>query len=184
MPFHRALQLLQSAGGMEASALAELYESDVVLLLARPPRAVVPFPCGVGRPMPLARVVESFREAAEALRAALAFDLTGAVTVSELALEAAVLRCADLGATLSDRLLSSVDDGPRGLALQETMLGYWKGGRRADDVGAELVISPSTVRYRVRRLAELSGVDLGDPVQCWQLWWALQHRRLVRLGHL
>jgi DNA-binding PucR family transcriptional regulator len=42
----------------------------------------------------------------------------------------------------------------------------------------ELVVHPNTLRYRLKRVEELAGVDLRQTTDIVELWWALERRRV------
>jgi DNA-binding PucR family transcriptional regulator len=66
--------------------------------------------------------------------------------------------------------------------LVATAMAYLDHGQRLDHTAAELHVHPNTVRYRLRRLHELTGVPLvhGEPgaeltvLSMVNLWWALR----------
>ena len=54
-------------------------------------------------------------------------------------------------------------DGRRGSELVTTLSRYLEGGRSYEAATAALAVHRSTLKYRLRRIAEISGHDLGDP---------------------
>ncbi|MET8154453.1 PucR family transcriptional regulator [Actinoplanes sp. NPDC049668] len=76
--------------------------------------------------------------------------------------------------------LRAADDFHRELA--STALAYLDHGQRLDHTATALHVHPNTVRYRLRRLTELTGVPIGagEPgdgrtvLELLQLWWALR----------
>jgi DNA-binding PucR family transcriptional regulator len=63
--------------------------------------------------------------------------------------------------------------------LVGTAMAYLDHGQRLDHTAAALHVHPNTVRYRLRRLHELTGVPLvpgapGTVLATVDLWWALR----------
>ncbi|HWS36978.1 MAG TPA: helix-turn-helix domain-containing protein [Actinoplanes sp.] len=126
-------------------------------------------------PVPLEKVVEAHQLARTALRAARERGLTGWCDVSELAGESALAAQPMLAGFLRDGLLAALDpadDFHRELA--GTALSYLDHGQRLDLTAGALHLHPNTVRYRLRRLRELT--DFGDRLTVLETvrwWWAL-----------
>ncbi|WP_033290682.1 PucR family transcriptional regulator [Amycolatopsis jejuensis] len=88
-------------------------------------------------------------------------------TVSDLALSVLLLQLADVTESLGlpdrtgalDRLRAH--DGPDGL-LTETLTAYLDAASSTEAAAAALHIHPNTMRYRLRRIREVSGLDFGD----------------------
>ncbi|HEY0449248.1 helix-turn-helix domain-containing protein [Actinophytocola sp.] len=51
-------------------------------------------------------------------------------------------------------------------------------GMRADLTAERMSVHHNTVRYRLRRYEELTGIDLRDPNHALEAWWALQRTRI------
>jgi DNA-binding PucR family transcriptional regulator len=62
--------------------------------------------------------------------------------------------------------------------ILETVRRYLTLGMRADVTAEHLTVHHNTVRYRLRRYEELTGVDLRDPNCALEAWWALERNRL------
>ena len=60
-------------------------------------------------------------------------------------------------------------DERRGSELVTTLSRYLEGGRSYEATTAALTVHRSTLKYRLRRIAEISGHDLGDPGVCFNL---------------
>ncbi len=74
-------------------------------------------------------------------------------------------------------------DAAKGAGLVETLSRYLESGRAYEAVTSALAIHRSTLKYRLRRVREISGHDLGDPDTCFNLqlaaraWHTLQALR-------
>jgi DNA-binding PucR family transcriptional regulator len=58
--------------------------------------------------------------------------------------------------------------------ILETVQRYLTLGMRADVTAEHMSVHDNTVRYRLRRYEELTGVDLRDANCALEAWWALQ----------
>ncbi|WP_143220520.1 helix-turn-helix domain-containing protein, partial [Actinomadura sp. CNU-125] len=88
----------------------------------------------------------------------------------------------ELGALLAAALLPGLDPGdPFHRELAETALAHLDHGGRIEPTAAALHVHGNTVKYRVRRLQELTGRPLPAPAdgaavaRAAHLWWALRH---------
>ncbi|TDB87518.1 PucR family transcriptional regulator [Actinomadura sp. KC216] len=143
------------------------------LLVAAPP----------ARPAEIAPMYELGRRA---LRAGGEAALTGLRWLADLALLTATDAEPELGGLLAGALLAGLDpDEPFHRELAETGLAYLDHGGRIEPTAAALHVHGNTVKYRVRRLQELTGRPLLDPSggtavsRAAHWWWAL-HRWLAR----
>lgn len=124
---------------------------------------------GIGTSAPgLARVAPSRREADLAL---LAGGDAGSVShIDEVRPRAVLHELVELAATrrslLEGRLDTIVDhDRAHGTDYLATLRAHLDAAGDARLVGDLLGVHPNTYRYRLRRLAEISGLDLDDPVE-------------------
>jgi hypothetical protein len=129
-------------------------------------------------PVPLDRAPAAYRLAVTALQAPRTGAATGMRSVVDLAGETALAGQPMLAGFLSDSLLHALDradDFHRDLV--DTARAYLDHGQRLDLTAAALHLHPNTVRYRLRRLQELTGFG-GSGAQLTVLetmrwWWAL-----------
>jgi hypothetical protein len=130
-------------------------------------------------PVPLHEAPAAYRLVVAALHAARARGSTGTLSVVELAGETALAAQPLLARFLRDGLPATLDpaDGFH-RELVCTALAYLDHGQRLDRTAAALHLHPNTVRYRLRRLQELTG--FGDPgaeltvLETVRWWWALR----------
>ncbi|WP_255205220.1 helix-turn-helix domain-containing protein [Actinomadura sp. BRA 177] len=120
-----------------------------------------------------------------ARRAGAGAGLTGMRGLADLALLTVTGAEPELGDLLAAALLSGLDrDDPFHLELAETALAYLDHGGRIEPTAAALHVHGNTVKYRIRRLQELTGRPLSDPAggaavsRAANWWWAL-HRWLA-----
>jgi hypothetical protein len=134
-------------------------------------------------PVPLDQVQQMYELCVLALEAAGRSGQRGLRSVVDLAAETALaaqpLLAQLLGAALL-RGLNPADDFHRELAV--TALSYLDNGQRLDHAAAALHVHPNTVRYRLRRLREITALSAGgaEPgerltvLESVRLWWALR----------
>ena len=162
--------------------LCGLVDGRLAALLARlpdPPRAC---PLLVAAPpVPPAAVAPMDALGRRALRAGVAAGLTGLRELADLALLTATEGEPELGGLLTAALPGALDpDDPFHVELAETALAYLDHGGRIEPTAAALHVHGNTVKYRIRRLQELTGRPLLDPSagaavsRAAHWWWALR----------
>ncbi|GAA0449813.1 hypothetical protein Aca07nite_43400 [Actinoplanes capillaceus] len=126
-------------------------------------------------PVPLNEATDAHRLARLALHAARARGVTGPCEVTELAGETALAAQPMLAGFLRHGLLAALDpadDFHR--ELTGTALAYLDHGQRLDLTASALHLHPNTVRYRLRRLRELTGFgERLTVLETVRWWWAL-----------
>ncbi|SEF60540.1 PucR C-terminal helix-turn-helix domain-containing protein [Thermomonospora echinospora] len=156
-------------------------------LAALVPRLPGPSALPAGTPLlvasPAARpadVAELYQLALRALRAALPHGLDGLHHLTGLALMAATAAEPVLGRLLAGDLLAGLVPGdPFHRELAETALAYLDHGGRIEPTAAAVHVHPNTVKYRLRRLQDLTGRPLvaegGNAVSHSAHWWWALH---------
>jgi DNA-binding PucR family transcriptional regulator len=109
---------------------------------------------------------------------ATAFGLTGTFDLGRLGLLPAVLADTDVAEELTRRYITPLGTGEAIRPILDTIRRYLTLGMRADLTAKHMSVHHNTVRYRLRRYEELTGVDLRDPNCALEAWWALQRNRL------
>lgn len=126
----------------------------------------------------LSQAPDAYRLGVAALTAGLAGGAAGVRSVVDLAGETALAAQPLLGGFLSEDLLAQLDPGdPFHRDLVSTALAFLDRGQRLDRTATALHLHPNTVRYRLRRLHELTGFNDagGSPVtDTVRWWWALR----------
>jgi hypothetical protein len=134
---------------------------------------------GVGPPVDVAHLPEAYAAASRALDAAGALGVTGDVSLVDLGLLAAVVSEPEVGDALVRRYLEPLAEA-RGAAaeLEQSVRGYLAAGMSVETAARELVVHQNTLRYRLKRVQELTGLDLRDTASVVEIWWALERRRV------
>ncbi|MFB4311404.1 helix-turn-helix domain-containing protein [Actinomadura sp. GTD37] len=129
-----------------------------------------------------AGVATMYGPSRRALRAGAAAGLTGLRELADLALLTVTGAEPELGGLLAAALLSGLDPAESfHRELAETGLAYLDHGGRIGPTAAALHVHGNTVKYRMRRLRELTGRPLYDPAggaavsRTANWWWALHH---------
>ncbi|TDC73379.1 PucR family transcriptional regulator [Micromonospora sp. KC606] len=136
---------------------------------------------------PLDRAPQMYGLCLAALRVAARQGRHGLLDVTELAGETALAAQSALAELLGATLLAALDpaDGFH-RELAATALTWLDHGQRLDQAAAALHVHPNTVRYRLRRLRELTGfppTPTGEGAGSWPVleilrwWWALRSWR-------
>lgn len=164
---------LQQRGGLSASI-----NGDLVGFLRQPPAGEVDGVVGVGPAQPLDRLAESFRLATRALETATGFGMVGIYDIPRLGLRAAVSADRDVGDALIARYIDPLMESGWQDELVTTMRIYLECGMRVETAAQLLFVHQNTLRYRIGRFEELTGVSLRDPGVAFEVWWALERSSL------
>jgi hypothetical protein len=174
---------VQRAVGLAAAAkagqgMSVLVDGDLAGFQSAAPGDAAPGVAGVGPPVPLDRLAESFRLATRALRTAHAFGLAGTHDLAGLGLRAAVVADADVGAALRRRYLDPLAESGSGAEIIATLREYLAAGSHVDTAAERLHVHANTLRYRLARFEELTGAHLRAPLTGFEVWWAIESAAL------
>jgi hypothetical protein len=177
---HR-LEALVAERSDTPAKLIGFVDGDVAGIVLRRPELPAPVVAGIGPPVRFEALGESFADATRALEAATAFARAGVFALEDLALEVAFID-ERIGEALEQRCLAAVDAlGDRGPVLERTLREFLSSGMRYEQTAREQVLHPNTLRKRLARYEELSGLDLHRMDDLVALWWALERRRVRAL---
>ncbi|MEV0895849.1 helix-turn-helix domain-containing protein [Actinoplanes sp. NPDC049802] len=137
--------------------------------------AVAPAVLVTTPPVPLEKATEAHRLARLALHAARDRGVTGPHEVTGLAAETALAAQPMLAGFLRHGLLAALDPADEfHRELAGTALSFLDHGQRLDLTASALHLHPNTVRYRLRRLRELTGFgERLTVLETVRWWWAL-----------
>jgi hypothetical protein len=174
-------QLGVADGAGPRRGLAALLDGDLVGFVLEPLSSSIVATVGVGPPAALHELGNSFRLATRALEGAIAIAVTGPIAMERLNLWPAIIADRDVGDELLRRIIDPVlAQGRTGEAVLETVVRYLDNDVRLEVTAAEMFLHVNTVRYRLRRFEELSGMNLRHVEDLVQVWWAVQRHRLGR----
>ncbi|MFF1926113.1 PucR family transcriptional regulator [Streptomyces sp. NPDC058221] len=144
----------------------------------RAPEAVGGHLVAVGPRLPLEQLDTGFDEAVLALSTARRFAMSGVVRLSDLGPRPLVLSDSHIAEGLSARHLTALDVAGRSNSeIEQTAREYLECDQDVREVAARLAVHPNTVRYRVNRFQELTGLNLRRTEDLVTSWWLLNRRR-------
>lgn len=173
--FARALGLSRSRA--DGGGLGAVVNGHLVGFVTSRPRGTVRGVAGLGPARPLALLHESFQMATRALYTADRRKMTGVCEFSQLGLLPAILSDKATGAALCQRYFKPLGDTDFAVEIVETLRAYLSCGMHAPRTADVLCVHPNTVRYRIAKFEELTGVTFrGSRTASFEVLWALEHR--------
>lgn len=174
-PWHEVQRAVGLTGAAKAGqGMSVLVDGDLAGFLTDEPGDASPGLAGVGPPVPLDQLAESFRLATRAFHTAHAFGLAGTHDLAGLGLRAAVVADPDVGMALRRRYLDPLAESGSGTEIIATLREYLAAGSHVDTAAERLHIHANTLRYRLARFEELTGAHLRGPLTAFEVWWAVQ----------
>lgn len=168
-------------GRSNGGGLGVIVDGDLVGFLTSQPAHSSVGVLGLGPPRPFELLHESFRMASRALHAARRRQLSGVCDFERLGLLPAVLIDEATGAALCRRYLFPLGDSPFASEITDTLRMFLECGMNAPRSARALFVHTNTVRYRISRFEELTGVTLRDnPTAAFEVLWALEHHAMRR----
>ena len=134
-------------------------------------------PCAVVGPVPAGGLAGAWQLAGAVLDAAERLGLTGPVPAARVAVDVAIAGAPELGVALAREAFSALDPArPYHRELVATLAAHLDGGGHLEATAAALFVHPNTVRHRLARLADLTGVSVGTDMRSRvHTWWAARH---------
>jgi hypothetical protein len=156
-------------------ALCAVIDDLFVAVLTRAPSprvATAGGVAGLAGPAEPDKLAPARRLAVAALAAAEANGRSGVVHIAEVAWQAALTERADLAAVLLDRHREAwAVLGPNAEPVAHAVLAFLENDRDVTAAGTRLFVHPNTVRNRVRRFTEVTGVDPAGTSGATNAWW-------------
>jgi hypothetical protein len=168
-----ALGLLDATPHREG--LRVTLDGDLAGFLRGRPSLDVAATVGIGPPRPLDELADSFRLATRAFLCAERFGLTGVHSIDDLGLRPCIADDRDVGDALARRFLEPLGAGSSATELVATLRAYFDCSMNVDRTAEQVYVHPNTVRYRLGRFEEMTGVQLRDTRTAFEVWWALEH---------
>jgi hypothetical protein len=130
-----------------------------------------------GPAVALDQLHDGFAEAVLALDTAELFRQTGVVKLADLGPRPLVLALERVAAGLSERHLAALaGPGRANNDIEETTRVYLDCDQQVSETAERLAVHQNTVRYRVHRFRELTGLDLRRTEDLVTAWWLLNRR--------
>ncbi len=133
------------------------------------------------KPVALMELPSAFQVASRALGTGIAMGRkSGFIDLGDVALRATIMNDHEVGETLDCRLVEPLLKlGQAGRSILATVQCYLDNDGRLEATAKELWVHANTVRYRLARYQEQTGVSLRTTEGAAEVWWALTRRRLT-----
>lgn len=159
------------------------FDGDLIAVLAhRPTDGALAIPEGqraaIEGPVLPRNLYQAYAHTSLILDCADRFGISGLVDRDNLALLLAVAECEDVGETIYTRVIQPVSRTRSGEEILATLTAYLAHRCSVAETAEALGVHQNSVRYRLTRYAELTGVDLGDVDDLIEVWWALKFRAI------
>lgn len=177
----RELWAMGAMGGFQP--LTAHYDGDLVAIVAHRP-SVDTLPslssgvAAIDGPQPAQSLHTCYATAGTVLRCAERFGLRGIVDRSELSVLLAVSAYEDVGELLYTRLILPISSTRTGDEILCTVAEFLVRHCSVAETSKALDIHQNSVRYRLTRYAELTGVDITNTDTLVEIWWAFKFREL------
>ena len=155
-----------------------VFDGHVVALLPnRPERIAVDVAVGLGEAAPPSDAATSYRHARSALDTATRYQRTGLLSLSDLGPLPLLDASPDAGDLLEAKHLRALRErGSGGGDLVHTVETYLRHDRNVDATARALFLHRNSVRYRLTRFTELTGLDIESTEGTVLAWWLLNRR--------
>lgn len=183
-----AMPRLRKVAGPRPQAWAADLIDGSVAFTARPPdelgqQAEEAGVIGVSGPVPVEEAGAAHRLATAAISAGLALGRRGLVPVADVAVVAALQGRADLAGVVAERYATAHRElGSQAPAVTRTVAAWLDAARDTEAAAATLFVHANTVRNRVQRFSEVTGLDLQHPQEAIQAWWLCELWSGDRIG--
>lgn len=153
--------------------LTTVHEGELVGLVAGTLQPGTATLVALGPPRTLEELPASFAASGRVLNACRGLGLVGVYDLAGAALFVTASESGDAGDALVDRYLGPLEELPGGQELVATLRAWQGMGMRTEPAARRLHVHPNTLRYRLSRYGELTGVDLAETEEMVGLWLAL-----------
>ncbi|QFU91881.1 helix-turn-helix domain-containing protein [Amycolatopsis sp. YIM 10] len=127
---------------------------------------------GIGPPGTAAEAYASYLAAGRALAAARRLRLPGSHRLDTLRLTCVVATEREMTDILANRVLAPLRaKGAYGKDIWRSVVTYLDCGLRVDHTASALHVHANTVRHRLARFTELTGLNVHDPADLAEIWW-------------
>jgi hypothetical protein len=175
-------QAIVGVGGARPPLVANI-DGDLSGIVLAAPALDTSYKLALGPPAELGEISVSFAIATEHLKAARAFGLGGVLQPDELGLLPAVLSSGNLGERLEAQYFAELGRiGSFGEELEQTVNTYLASERHIGATAHALDIHPNSVRHRLDRFQETTGLDLRETDSLVIAWWLLRRRAMAPIS--
>lgn len=132
----------------------------------------------LGSLVPLERLPESYAAAARIDEAAAGVGESGVIDLEALSWRMAITACPDTTRLLQQRWMAPLErEGAFCGQIIEALIAYLENGLSIPRAAASIPVHANTLRYRLRRFADLTGAELESADTIVELAWVLAARR-------
>lgn len=174
-----ASAILRTGADGDLAPVVETLDGDLIgLAPARP--EVTGHLVALGEPMVLQQVHSAFADACATLEAAHAFAMSGTLTLEDLGPRPLVVAAERAAGRLDRRILAAFPEGAEPNEIERTVLDYLAHDQDAEGTAGRMCVHVNTVRYRLGRFRQLTGLDLRRTEDLVTAWWLLNRRAAAR----
>ena len=168
-------RLLEESGSQPGrQAVLAIVEGECLGLVACPPQPPVGVLVAMGVPVQLSEVSRSFEIADRVSHVARHAGLTGVQALEDLSWRVAAVDQPELVTLLRRRILEPLEaEGVFGAELEASVRSYLEQGMSIPRAAADQNLHVNTMRYRLRRFEEVTGMSLTDPADLVDVIWVL-----------
>ncbi|MBJ7330787.1 MAG: helix-turn-helix domain-containing protein [Solirubrobacteraceae bacterium] len=175
-----AAEITRSGATNGQRVVLETVDGDLVGCAPVRPVVGSPYLVGLGSGVELGRLRESFADATQALDAAEAFGLSGAVDLIEVGPRSLALAADRPAARLDTHHFPDLDGVGVAAEIELTARTLLEHDQHVEATAGALHVHPNTVRYRMNRFRALTGLDLRRTSDLVTAWWLLNRRAAGR----
>lgn len=174
-----AATLRARAGSAQRAVVDVVFDGHLVALLPDCPDTIaVDVAVGVGDAALPGEVETSFRHARRALDTATRYGRTGLLGLGDLGPLPLLDAAPDAGELLEGKHLAALRErGAAGDELLRTVETYLRHDRHVDATARALFLHRNTVRYRLTRFVDVTGLDIESTNGLVLAWWLLHRER-------
>jgi hypothetical protein len=170
---------LRSSGStLEHRAIYALVDGQLMAIAPRRPRVPDGAVLAVGQARPIAELRASFTEARQLLHVARCFGLTGLIDLESTGPLTMVAFAGETARRLAEHHFAGLGEEFR--EVERTVLALLEHDHGVAGVAADMHVHRNTVRYRVARYRELTGLDVRRTRDLVTTWWLLTWREAQR----
>jgi sugar diacid utilization regulator len=170
---------LRSSGSTaEHRAVSAVLDGQLIAIAPRRPRVPDGAVVAVGQARPVAELRPSITEARQLLHVARCFGLTGLIDLEATGPLTMVAFAGETARRLADHHFAGLGDEFRD--VERTVLALLERDHSVAGLAADMHVHRNTVRYRVARFRELTGLDVRRTRDLVTAWWLLTWRESQR----
>ncbi|GGA00235.1 PucR family transcriptional regulator [Nesterenkonia alkaliphila] len=175
---------LERSGSEPGAPAQVVFEGELVVgLVSKRPEPQADQIVGLGPFVGLPEVASSYELARKLLTIAQAKRLKGVYSRAEASWRLALLDNTDVSEHLMEKCVTPVlEYGDFGKEILDSVATYFDNSCVIKLAAGELMVHENSLRYRLRRYQEITGMNLVNPVDIAELQWALEARVLLQKG--